>query len=465
MSTPTSGRRTATSRVGRRPDATVLLAVGLPLLALLSALLVRPGDVNRSGAAPDETPLTRATVICPSGDGDIVIATDTDATGSVTVSQGRRQGTARLASRRFAAVETGPAPVVVAADGDLAPGLLAGRSGSPLVAADCRPPAFDEWFTGVGAGAKHSSVLELVNPDAGAAVVDVLAYGARGLIDAPVLRGRAVPGRSVVTIDLAAKLPRRDDLTLHVRTTRGRIAATVLDTYDELGNGRAATDYLPSQPAPATANLLLGLPEGTGRRSLLLANPADTETRATVKVVTSKSTFAAVGSKDIVIAPHSVARVSISPLLRGRNARDALGLLVESTTPVTATARLFTGGDLSHLAPPQPLTETSLLVPPGTKQLVLGGASSAAVVRVVARNIRGAVVAEDRVALLPGRGAALDLPKGAALLTVSTNGPQVAGAVQVSGDGGAVLRLRPIPRSGLVADVRPGLAYVLSGSG
>ncbi len=446
-------------------DVTVRLAIGLPLLALLAALLVRPGDVDQSGSAPEETPLDRATVICPSGDGDVVVANDTEVSGEVVVRQGRKEATAPLAPLRPTELESGNAPVVVAADGDLAPGLLAGRSASPLVAPDCRAPAFDEWFTGVGAGAKHSSVLELVNPDAGAAVVDVLAYGNRGLIDAPVLRGRAVPGRSVVRIDLAQRLPRRDDLALHVRTTRGRVSASVLDTYDELGTGPSATDYLPSQPEPATSNLLLGLPEGTGRRSLLLANPAETETRASIKVVTEKSTFAAVGSKEIVVPPQSVARVSISPLLRGRNARDALGLLVESSAPVTATARLFIGGDLTHLAGPQPLTETSLVVPRGAKRLVLAGATSAAVVRVVSRGPGGEVVAEDRVEMAPGRGGVRDLPAGAVLVTVSTNGPEVAGVVLATGDGDAVLRMRPVIRSGLVADVRPGLPYVSSGPG
>ena len=119
-------------------------------------------------------------------------------------------------------------------------------------------------------------MLELVNPDAGPAVVDAIAYGRRGAVDAPALRGVAVPGRSVVHIDLAERVPRRDDLALHVTTTRGRVSASVVDTYDELGSSGSATDYLPSQPAPTTSNLLLGLPEGTGRRTLLLANPAET---------------------------------------------------------------------------------------------------------------------------------------------------------------------------------------------
>jgi hypothetical protein len=459
VSTPAPGRRSAEPTRRRRADVTVLLAVGLPLLAVLAALVVRPGDVALSGAAPDEVALTRSTVICPSGTGPVVAATDGETAGQVTVTQGDNETSARLAPQLPTEVESDQGPVVLDAEGDVAPGLLAGRGGSPLAAPECRPPAFDEWFTGVGAGAKHTSVLELVNPDAGPAVVDTIAYGARGPVEESesVLRGVAVPGHSVVRIDLAKEMPRRDELTLHVRTTRGRISADVIDTYSELGSGPKGTDYLPSQAVPSTSNLLLGLPEGRGRRVLLLANPGETETRAAVKVVTEKSTFAAVGSKDVVIPPQSVARVSISPLLRGRNAKDALGLLVESAAPVTATARLFVGGDLTHLAPPVPITETSAVVPVGTKRLTLAGAGRAGVVQVVSRDVDGQVVADKRVEVVPGRGAVLDLPDDAVLLTVSTNGPAVAGTVLASGDGVAVLRLRPLLRSGLVANVRPGL--------
>jgi len=454
MSTP--GRRTAQVR-GRRVDVTVLLAVGLPLLAILAALLVAPGDTERPGAPPEETALTRATVICPSGDPGAVVASDSDASGEVNVRQGRREGGVELSPLRPAEVPTRRSPVVVTADGDLAPGLLAGRFGSPLVAPECRAPAFDEWFTGVGAGAKHSSVLELVNPDAGPAVVDAIAYGRSGPVDAEALRGVAVPGRSVVRIDLAQRVPHSGDLALHLTTSRGRVSAAVLDRYDELGAGASATDYLPSQPAPSTSNLLLGLPEGRGRRSLLLANPGETEARASIKVVTEDAVFAAVGTKDVVVPPQGVKRVSISSLLEGPNAADALGLLVESSTPVTASARLFVDGDLTHLGPTETFDETSLVVAPGRKRLLLGGATGAGAVRVAARDAGGDVVLEKRVEVVADRGAALDLPEEAVLLTVSTSGTAIGGSVLATGDGSAVLRLRALQRSGLIADVRPGL--------
>jgi hypothetical protein len=457
MSEPTPGRRSAARASGPRVDVTTLLAVALPVLAVLAVLLVRPDDPPEGDFPPDETELTQATLICPSGDDAVLVASDTDASGDAVVRQGKQEEVAQLSPGQATGVRTGEAPAVVAAEGDLAPGLLAGRFGEPLVAPECRPPAFDEWFTGVGAGAKHSSVLELVNPDAGPAVVDAIAYGRRGPVDAPALRGVAVPGRSVVHIDLSERVPRRDDLALHVTTTRGRVAASVVDTYDELGSGGSATDYLPSQPAPATSNLLLGLPEGTGRRTLLLANPSETETRASIKVVTEDAVFTAVGTEDEVLAPQSVTRVSVSSLLRGKNAADALGLLVESSAPVTASARFYVDGDLAHAAPPEPVDETALLVPTGGKQLLLAGASRAGSVEVVSTDADGEVVAEERLEVDAGRGGVLELPDDAVLVRVSTNGTTVEGAVLAGGDGAANYRLRPLQRSGLIADVRPGL--------
>jgi hypothetical protein len=457
MSTPVPGRRSAARSNGPRVDVTALLAVALPLLALLAVLLVRPDDPPDDDFPPEETELTRATVICPSGDEEVQVASDTDASGEAVVRQEEREEVAPLSPGRPTGVRTGDGPVVVAAEGDLAPGLIAGRFGSPLDAPECRPPAFDEWFTGVGAGAKHSSVLELVNPDAGPAVVDAIAYGRRGPVDAPALRGVAVPGRSIVRINLAERVPRRDDLALHVTTTRGRVSASVRDTYDELGAGGSATDFLPSQPAPATSNLLLGLPEGTGRRTLLLANPSETETRASIKVVTEDAVFTAVGTDDEVLPPQSVTRVAVSSLLQGKNAAGALGLLVESTAPVTASARFYVDGDLTHAAPPEPVDETALVVPAGGKQLIVAGASRAGSVAVVSTDADGEVVAEDRLEVDAGRGGVLGLPDDAVLVKVTTNGTTVDGVVLAGGDGAAVYRLRPLQRSGLIADVRPGL--------
>ncbi len=278
-STPAPGRRVAAA-VSRGADATVVLAVLLVLLTVGALLLVRPGSQEVATQPPERAALTRATIVCPGG-APASLSTTTDASGPVAVRMGKDEAetTADLAPRTITTVP-GDGPVVAVGEDALAPGLVGGVSLSPLAAAPCRQPATDQWFTGVGAGARHSSLLELVNPDAGPAVVDATLVGQDGVVDAPELRGVAVPAHGIVRIDLATTVPRRDELSLRVTTSRGRVSATVRDRYDQLGAGAAARDWLPGQAAPATTNLMLGLVSGSGQRNLVLNNPGPDETRA-----------------------------------------------------------------------------------------------------------------------------------------------------------------------------------------
>ena len=82
---------------------------------------------------------------------------------------------------------------MVNGSGDLAAGLVVTRSGAGS-AVGCDRPVPEQWFTGVGASAEHSSTLTLVNPDKGPAVADVTVWDGSALVDVPALRGVRVPG-------------------------------------------------------------------------------------------------------------------------------------------------------------------------------------------------------------------------------------------------------------------------------
>ena len=131
-----------------------------------------------------------------------------------------------------------------------------------------------------------------------------------------------------------------------MHTSRGRLAVHVVDSYDELGSGATGQDWLPAQAEPATANLLLGLTRGAGERTLVLANPGADEVRATVTVVTPTSTFAPTGVEPVRVAPDSTEAVSLDDVLAQAAKDGAIGLLVESNGPVTASLRQFAGADL-----------------------------------------------------------------------------------------------------------------------
>jgi hypothetical protein len=455
-STPAPGRRVAAA-VTRGADATVVLAVLLVLLTVGALLLVRPGSQEVAIQPPERAALTRATIVCPGG-APASLSTTTESSGPVAVQLGKDEAetTADLAPRTITSVP-GDGPVVAVGEDALAPGLVGGVSLSPLAAAPCLQPATDQWFTGVGAGARHSSLLELVNPDAGPAVVDATLVGQDGVVDAPELRGVAVPAHGIVRIDLATTVPRRDELSLRVTTSRGRVSATVRDRYDQLGAGAAAREWLPGQAAPATTNLMLGLVSGSGQRNLVLNNPGTDETRAAVQVVTRDSTFTPKGVKDIVVAPEAVTRVSLSKLLPKDALSDAIGLVVTSPAPLTTTVRSFVDGDLSHSVPSEPVSSSALVAPIGNKQIVLSGATTAGTVTIVASDASGRRVAKRRVDVVADRGFTVPLPDQATLVEVTTGGTSVIGVVVVTGKGAAVLPLTQLISDSLVAHVQPGL--------
>lgn len=452
--TPAAGRSRS-----RRLDVTTVLSVVLPLLTVAALALVRPDVPTPAATPPEQTALTRAVVICPSGAPEAALATSNGAGGGVDYLLGDQEGSAEVTATDVTTVTGGKGPLVARAEGELAPGLVAGRFESPLASAECRAPAPDQWFTGLGSGARHTSVLELVNPDAGPAVVDATLYGVSGVVDAPELRGVAVPGRGVVRLSLAELVPRRDELALHVTTSRGRVTASLRDRYQQLGTGGAAEDWLRPQDAPATSNLLLGMAPGAGLRTLVLLNPGTDETRATVRVVSERSVFSPAGLEEVVLPPQSVTRVSLTELMRGAAGDGTLGLLVDSPAPITATVRTYAGGDLSHAVPGTPIAQpTTVLTPTGGKQVVLAGATQAGTVTVTARTADGEVVADERIEVVAGRGYVVDVPARAVLLTVTPRRTDVIGSVVVADDdGAAVIRLREQVTSGLIGSVRPGL--------
>ncbi len=464
----TTGRRSA-RRQGRRFDLTTVLAVGLPVLCALALLAVRPGDLGGSAEAPTLTALTRAAVVCPSamtGAPDVAMTSAaTDVRGPVRVGLGEDKVDARIASGEVTTADPGPGAAAVIGEDETAPGLVAARFGpGGYAATGCLPPIPHAWFTGVGAGAGHTSVLELTNPDSGTAIADVTVYGRRGTVKAPQLRGVSVPGGSSVQLDLGAVVPRRDELALQVVAARGRIGATVLDRSVPIGRGRTSEDWLPAQSDPSTSNLLLGLPVGDAARHLLVvANSGADEVRATVRVVTEESVFAPKGVPDLRVPPQSAAKLNLSRVLPSLVKQGAIGLAITATQPVTASLRSLTDGDLADAAPGQVIdgAATALLPDPGKgakKTLLLAGASRGGSVEVVARSASGKELARQTVDITPDHGVTVKLPGSAALLSVTPSRTTVQGSVLVSGKGAALVPLTMAPVNGLVPAVRPGLS-------
>lgn len=471
------GRRARAT--GRRPGVGALLLLLLPAVGLGAAALAEGDEPRTPAAAPDGVPLPAADLGCGSvppgpsraGDPPVLVSSGAGTRSDGTLSVGPAGGgSGRPVDVRAGGTQPargGAAAAVVSADGASAAALLAARPWGASGWAPCAVPVPEVWFAGVGAGPEHSSVLELVNPDAGDAVVDVAVLGPTGAREVDAVRGVRVPGRASVALDLAALAPTRDELALRVVVARGRAAVQLRDRVDDLGRGPATTDLAPPQSAPAEEVLLLGLPEGRGPRVLTVANPGDDEVQVELAVVDARSTFVPVGLEDLAVPPGGTESVDLGRVLGREVARGVLGLRVRAATPVVAALRQVVDGDLVHAAPGTALAVTgaegvAALVPPGAgpASLVLapvpGGGTTT--VDVVVRDAGGAVLRRRTVEVAAGTAGRLALPRAAARVEVG-GGPGAAGAsgsvVRASSRGAVVAPLVPQVATSLLPQVRP----------
>ncbi|KAA1421057.1 hypothetical protein F0U44_01645 [Nocardioides humilatus] len=476
---PTGGRRadragtTAPGRRGlvqaRKLDVLVVLGVLLPL-GVAGSLAVVDGDdpAPYPDSPPSSARLTDASLVCAASGsstaGDVLVTRVPDMRGgqvAVRVADGAARS---LGERRSVDVKSGRL-TTIATDGDVvvrgkdaaAPGLVAGRTGEARAAAECRAPAFDEWYVGIGAAAKQSSTIELVNPDGGPAVVEIALYGRHGLVEEEELHGIQVPGNGVVRLDLSQVTPRRGTLAAHVTVVRGRVVTTVRHTYDPLGRGTPRIDFLPAQAEPSVDNLLLGVP-ADGRGEVNIFNPGDSEVRATVRVVSDSAVFTPAGLDDVVVPPGSVRQVLLSQVLTKAAREGALGLEVVAAQPVVTSVRLL-GEDLGLIAPVVPIAEDepeTTIVPAGPKLLVLAGASGPGSVRITATDAQGKVLVDGkRVEIGADRGVSVKLPDAVVAVTVQASNTVVAAAIELTGDRVGVLRVHPAEVDAQVPVVRP----------
>ncbi|MCW2835527.1 MAG: hypothetical protein JWN68_3480 [Nocardioides sp.] len=453
--TGASGRRSGRVRIARFGPLEVL-AVLLPVLTVAALALVRPVDEPPVLLPPTAAPLSRTTLVCPSAvprTGTVALANADGVRGELEI---------RLRADETQAIDgtarTGlKASYVAQAEGELAAGLVGTRYGDRAATA-CAAPQPEQWFTGVGAAAEHSSTLELVNPDGGPAVADVTVLGPDGPLEVPALRGVTVPGGRTLRFDLSEVVPSRDELALQVLVSRGRLGVHVVDEVDEVGRGVRTRDWLPAQGEPDTSAYLLGLGGKSGDRTLVVANPGDSEARVGIEVITKESQFAPADLDEIRVPPHSTKTVDLTELLADRATQGATGLVLDATTPVTAGLRTVARGDVSHAVAGGRIVERAALsLPSGPSRLVLGGADGVGVATYVVRDEDGAEIARERVELTPGVGTRIKLPSDGALLDLSVQRSSIIAAVEVGPPGLAVLPLSELVVDARVPDVRPAL--------
>lgn len=443
----------------RRLGGGIAVAVISPLLVVAAALGVGQQSDETLDRAPSTEPISQVALICPGGGGSVVGVAQLDPGIGGAVESTPLDGAAEgvpieLDSGATGRPETGEPALAITADGDLARGLVAGRSTADRrTVAGCSTAATDQWFVGAGARADLATTLELANPDPASAVVDVEVFGDAGPIDAPGLRGIRVPGTDSVRIDLAEEIPERSDLALHVVSVQGRVLASAGTTVDPIGSGATASDWLPTV-TPADDQLLIG--PSTVRdaeRSLLVANPGSDEIRVGLRVVDKRSEFEPTGVRETRVPPGSVRAID----LQGVPIRGIDGLRLVATGPVAASLRSQVGADLSYAAPGSPVAaRTVAVVPAGDAELILAGADGAGVATVTTRDADGEELGRERVALSPDRSHLVELPARAVTVEVAVDRVTVSAALRLTGKGTALVPLAELPDQIAVPDVRPG---------
>lgn len=447
MSRPQVRRRQASDRRrppgGRRLDPVVLLSFGIPLLTVGVLATVHPAATDEPVRPPTAAPLTERVVVCPAsvaGAGTISAASSDPATaGTLTVGGGADLAVApgKVASRRTPEVQ------VLRASGSLATGLVAARGGAGA-GADCRGPESDVWFAGVGAGPEHSSVLTLTNPDAGPAVADVTVHAADGLREVARLRGVAVEPRGRTRLDLAQLMPEREDVSVRLTVTRGRLASAMEDQVSPIGSADRAVAWLPPAAAPAQDQVLPGVSRGPGERVLVLTNAGPDQAVVRVRAITPESEFAPTDLEPVQVAPGATVTVDLSRFLRSGAAADVLGLRLRATGPVTGVLRTREGDRLAHAPAATALrTQGAVLLDEGAKRLVLAGVEQSTRVRVLQRTADGRQLQEQSVTVEPDRGLRVPLRPAARLVEVVVEDERPVSAAVELGEGATWVR--PVP--------------------
>ncbi len=468
--------------------------VALALLALFGvAFVIRPVNAELGVSEPDTVRPDLAARVCPaphepSDDADSSIAAfaprvsrddegqlwavplspvdgdgpDADTLGEELTEPGRVWST-----------DTGDAtrPTALHAEGSLASGLDAAQttvSDDGITEVRCAAPSIGTWFALPGADDPDGVDLEtltvhLANPEDFRATVSVDLYTMEGPSYSPDSRGIHLgPGEST-ELDVTELIQSTGSLGVHVRTSTGRVAASLLAEHSS-GN----SDWVPPTRAPDEEHVIPGVPGGEGTRRLFVAAPGDAPVEVRVRVVTEEPN----GTDDEPLVLNVPPAASAWLTLEGALAEAPGTVVVEADGPVVAgvVAEAVDGKkvvETAYTAAADPLTgplDTTAVIPDMPEdvdvELVLGALDRDA--RVVATPIAAdgsmgdavrAEVAAGTTHVFGTETEGWGVPSGAdpedgyavRLELLEDSGPVYAARVLRSGDGVSVLPVTPAP--------------------
>jgi hypothetical protein len=470
----TGSRRAAPVNTPEPAGRAAVVALAVLLLVIVGGLAVA-GTTSSPTAVHQRTQVTTTPaereLVCPSSDTDttsyVGLLPGTSSGGTVTAG-GRSLD---LAAGKVARVAgPGRKPLTVTARGAATRGVFASRAKQAGGMTRCGSPRSSWWFVGAGAGPAHFSTLELVNPGAGPAVVDVTVWGPDGPVDGAGLHGVSVHIGGSRILKLANVAPADGNLAVHVQASRGLVVADLDDhTVDILDPTAApAAEWIPDQSRPARHLVLSGLPPAGNAvtptnpalprslregPSLVLANPGDNAVVARVRLSGKDGAFSPKSIQPTTVPPETVVSVPLGGLV------DQTGttVLVDADGPVGAGYVVPGSGDLLHAVNAKQWRGPAAAALPAlaTKTLTLTATRRAAKVTVTQLGRLGKELARSRVAVPVRTTISTRLRPDAASVVVSSRG-HVVGSVLVNRNGTfAALPLTPVLAALRVPEVRP----------
>lgn len=246
---------------------------------------------------------------------------------------------------------------VLRATGALAGGLEAvhttlGESDEPAAAMlSCPEPGLSSWFPVPAGGGMAELDLYLANVDDSASTVNIDIYTPEGpVMDPEETRGISVDAHGERVISLSELTTETSAVAVHVRTNRGRVAASLHAARSDSG-----ADWVPPVAEPARRLAVPGVPPGGGSRELIVATPSDEPVRASVRVFTAEGEVQHEALEELDVPPAASANRSIEGPLDEQGGT----VLIEADGPVVAgvaTSR-HDGDDATYAAAAPPLQE------------------------------------------------------------------------------------------------------------
>ena len=259
----------------------MIVLLGIAGLAVTAILVPDPGTTSPGLPASAEAP---PVAVCPVEEGSgrstaISVVSRVNGPGRFTVFAGGTE----LGSAVFTTGAAGSfvVPVVDVAAVGVVAGLVELPSASSAAgavvlgeqsfSADICPriPFRRTLLAGGSTLSGHKFVVQLMNPYAGEAIVDIVAFSDSGLESTDRLEGIAVPARSSILLEMDDLLPGREFLSLIISTGRGSVIA--------FGRMEVERDSAIWSAVPGSTDWFLPLPQSDVRRQVVISTDSAAE--------------------------------------------------------------------------------------------------------------------------------------------------------------------------------------------